>query len=180
MLFAKLFPSWANLLLDLCPLGLLFLLLGFQVFISGGGQFFLVLRRVLGEPALCILWRTQFDFKDLPEHGQLLSRWRAVWANRVWTQKYPWKDVKLMLKVFAIRTKAALANCPQYITILPEPFELYWHLPICIDLLNFGIVILTVHRVYGLAMLTNLILKSIRTYFLPTKVHEQDPNMCRH
>lgn len=56
MLFVKSFESSlsANLLLNLCPLCLLFLLLGFQVFISGGGHFLLVLRRVLGEPALCI------------------------------------------------------------------------------------------------------------------------------
>ena len=50
MLFVKLFSLLANLLLDLCPLCLLFLLLGFQVFISASCQFLLVLRRVLGEP----------------------------------------------------------------------------------------------------------------------------------
>ena len=45
--------SWsANLLLNLCPLCLLFLLLSFQVFISGGSQLLLVLCWVLGKPAL--------------------------------------------------------------------------------------------------------------------------------
>ena len=55
-------------------------------------------------------------------------------------------------------------------TILPEPFELDRHLPICVDLLNLGIVVLAVHRVYGLAMLTNLILNLIRSHF------QHDPN----
>ena len=43
------------------------------------------------------------------------------------------------------------------IRIPPKTFEFYWHLPICVDLLDFGIVILTIYRVYRLAVLTNLI-----------------------
>ena len=54
MLFVKLFSSLllANLLLNLCPLCLLLLLLGFQVFISGCRQLLLVLHRVLRRPTL--------------------------------------------------------------------------------------------------------------------------------
>ena len=78
--------------------------------------------------------------------------------------------MKLQPKHFAFNTNVTVDKIVFNITILPEPFELDRHLPISIDLLNFGIVVLTVHRVYGLAMLTNLILNLMRTYFL------QDPN----